>query len=229
MAEIGVLKFYIERTLREGLEDVRRDPDKIDEFLSVFQEQESESLSDDIVAEFRTWVQKKVQKIYHQFPFPGERALPCYVITEMEHKEIANQSFIGERITPVSYVEHRKVSDNSLIQKDRVEFFGSEWDCVFEIQTWTLNGILTPLLHSLSVYLLFSGKANLTLAGGNTVSFSETSSAIRDDAFPNVTFLQTLVLYIDQAFKWKKVTPAVPLKKYVVFNEPVSSTPEEEE
>jgi len=225
MSELGVMKFFIERTLRSGLDAIRENPDETDIFLSVYQDQSSESLSDNLVEEFRNWIQRKVQKIYHQYPLPGERALPCFVIAEMESKESPGQSFIAERITPVSYVEHLDLNGD-LVQKDRVEFFGSEWDCTYEVQTWTTNPLLTPMLHSLAIFILFKGKPTMTAAGGNTISFGESANTIRDDSFPNVPFLQSLMLFVDQPFKWKKVTQNISLRKNIIFNKPVSSTPE---
>ena len=201
----------IENALREGLELVRSSSVEMDNVKDLFKNEKT-AIRDDLVS----WILSKEHNIYHALPVPAERSFPCWVIQPQQESEKISQTFFGERIYAVKHTQYLD-TQNKVIRSDRVEYKGAEWDTVHEVQTWTINGILTPLMHQLAAYLIFRNKPKVTIAGVNVIILSGSGFDMQHDDYPMIPFVRILSVGADQPLVYKKITKNVPMRKSTTF------------
>jgi len=210
MADLITLEESCQKILEGGLQKLRTDIHELNELDSFFEGHINKDL-----LRFKSWLKSNDPKIIQGFPMPGSSLYSCYSVLPASGSEKEDRGAFSDLLgwkTRISESDDVGNPKQIKIQYKR----GIDWESTVNVSSWSLNGELTLMLHSLARKLLFEDKS-LVLAAQN-LKFAEETFQISMDQYPEIPFIRILSVSTDYTMSFDQKEENAYLRNKISFS-----------
>jgi hypothetical protein len=169
------------------------------------------------IRRFIHWIRQKEIRIREGWPMGDAPEFPCWAVVSQAGSEKPDRYAAGDRIAANEIETVLTGSDGLPERADRIETFGTDWDHHFSLESWSINGELTPLLHALLKHLIFRNKDEFAEFKVFDISLSEENFIPNMEMFPNIPYVRTLSMRLDGRFDYTVRTTNIKMKHKTSF------------